>query len=337
MMGTWAKPLSAQAPVNQLITDATLFDVAWSPDNQLIAVAGSWDVKIFDANFEEVAHLQGYTGNVLSVSWSTDSRYLASGAGTGDGRIVVWIRDLSTNAFSIQNTLTTDFTAVTVVSWSPDGSKLASIGEEQPQPQFNGLLGTVQIWNTQDWTLRTNIATQFLFPVPKLQWSLDSTQIAGGGTTYCAHENGCRGFDDTGSIFYVADVDTGTPIRIIEVAETVTFAWFADDWLAVIDPYLSIYDTATSETTLVDRWELDIVYSDVHWSTTGNEIAGINPNGSIDVLSATDGNILVSIQSAAGLIRLDWSSDGDKLVVITSDGIVEIYDISEYLSSAESD
>src|SRR5512145_3142614 len=101
------RTLKAQdiSPSLQLTTQTELYDARWSPDGQVLAVAGDWGVKIFDANLQEIAHLQGHTGSVVSVTWNPNSQQLASAGGIGDGTIRIWNRNLTNGEFTLQTVL----------------------------------------------------------------------------------------------------------------------------------------------------------------------------------------------------------------------------------------
>jgi WD40 repeat protein len=74
---------------------------------------------------------QKYTAGVWAVSWSPDSRYLASAS--KDQTVQVW----EAMTGKLLTTYRGHTAEVWKVSWSPDGKHIASVGEG----------GVVQIWN----------------------------------------------------------------------------------------------------------------------------------------------------------------------------------------------
>ena len=74
---TWNLPEGAKARLGK----GTIEDIQFSPDNKLLAVAGSIGVWIYDVDTdEELALLTGHTGIVTSVAFSPDGETLASGS-----------------------------------------------------------------------------------------------------------------------------------------------------------------------------------------------------------------------------------------------------------------
>jgi WD40 repeat protein len=99
-----------------------LDDITWSPDGRLVAVAADdRRVIVFDVETgrREVV-LDGYKGEVASVAFSPDGRWLASGSWTGELRL--W--DLRASE-SVR--LPSHDNSILRVRWSPDGGWLASL------------------------------------------------------------------------------------------------------------------------------------------------------------------------------------------------------------------
>lgn len=96
--------------------DRWISGLCWSPDGAYLA-SGGWDdvIKMWDSRIgKEVSSLRGHTGKVWLVSWSADSRRLASG---GHGGIKVWDAATGREVLSLPGTNN--------VAWSPDGLRLA--------------------------------------------------------------------------------------------------------------------------------------------------------------------------------------------------------------------
>ena len=96
-------------------------DVAFSPDGQVLAVASSIGIWLYDVEtYRELALLTESMGWVSSVSFSPDGSMLASGS--WDNTVILW--DVASR--SQLTTLEGHTGWVSSVSFSPDGSMLAS-------------------------------------------------------------------------------------------------------------------------------------------------------------------------------------------------------------------
>jgi len=96
-------------------------DIAYSPDEDLIAVGTSIGLELHKAEtLELIGFLVGHTGSVLSVAFSPDGETLASGS--SDNTIKLW--DVSSGV--LLRTLTGHTGNVLSVAFSPDGKTLAS-------------------------------------------------------------------------------------------------------------------------------------------------------------------------------------------------------------------
>ncbi len=126
-----------------------VYTVAWSLDGERIASGGVdntvqvWPVALFESNGQQqiVTYVQQNRGNddrnnaVQAVTWSPDSRYLAS----VDHDVQIWNSFTGGHIFTYTKHDSSDGNAVQAVVWSPNGRYIAS----------GGLEGTVQVWNAR--------------------------------------------------------------------------------------------------------------------------------------------------------------------------------------------
>ena len=158
---TWNLPEGAVARLGK----GTAGAVAFSPDGQVLAVAGSLGIWLYDvATSRELALLArpGHTAGASSISFSPDGSLLVSG--DRDGNVIFW--DISSR--SQVATLQGHTSGVSSVLFSPDGSLLVSGGWD----------GNVIVWDVSS---RTQIV-----PLPhpsevfSMSFSPDGSLLASG-------------------------------------------------------------------------------------------------------------------------------------------------------------
>ena len=119
----------------------TVHDVAWSPSGQYLAIASNSAVQVWNvASKQNVYTFTGDSQSAFTVAWSPNGQRIASGS--GDGMVSVW--DALTGQhfsqyrghFDLYPGHTTYNAAVNSLSWSPDGTHIASASGDD----------TVQVW-----------------------------------------------------------------------------------------------------------------------------------------------------------------------------------------------
>ena len=126
---TWHLPEGALARLGKGTVEA----VAFSPDGQVLAVAGSIGIWLYDvATSRELALLTGHTGRITSVSFSPDGSMLASGGRRNE--VILWDVASGSQLATLQGHA--ELESISSASFSPDGSLLASGSDD----------GTVLLW-----------------------------------------------------------------------------------------------------------------------------------------------------------------------------------------------
>ncbi len=99
-------------------------DIAYSPDGRLLAAASDSGIWLYDTvTHHEVVHIVGHQGLVNSISFSPDSKKLAS----GDSRAYVYLWDVATGKRLWAND---PYFGNTSVSFSPSGQTVAGAGDQ---------------------------------------------------------------------------------------------------------------------------------------------------------------------------------------------------------------
>ncbi len=143
------------------------WSVAWSPAGERIAVGSFSGVEILNvANGEVVFKHDRPYAEVMAVTWSPDSRYIAWGS-SGYNTVEVWEVATNRRAYIYYGPRKDNAVAT---AWSPNGKYLAF-----------GSAGEVQVWETARWSSVYTFAGPVQM-VNAVAWSPDSKHIASAGS-----------------------------------------------------------------------------------------------------------------------------------------------------------
>ncbi len=274
--------------------------IAFSPDGQRFAVAGGIGVWLYDvATSRELALLTGHKTEVSSVSFSPDSRTLASGG--NDHKVKLW--DVATG----ENIATLEGHTghVRSVSFSPDGTMLISGSRDT----------TVKLW---DVATRTNIATLegHKYGVTSVSFSPDGTMLASGAE------------DNTVKLW---DVVTKTNIATLEGhTGYVNSVAFSPDGTMLAsgsdDETVKLWNINTKTNTATLRHRT-IVYS-MSFSPDGTTLAST----SIERVRLWDVEKKIHITTLEGhthwVTSVAYSPDGTTLAAGARDGTINLWDLT---------
>jgi WD40 repeat protein/serine/threonine protein kinase len=283
-------------------------DVAWSPDGtRLVSIDNYGVAKIWDAN--QPVQIFDPTGGTRTVSWSPNGKRLASVSARGHVRIWNGVTRAGPEPFKDTVTLTDQAAPArdvsTRVSWSPDGTRLASP---------NG--AAIQIWDAA--TGKELSSLKGKREVRSLAWSPDGRRLAS------AEEDGAVGIWDSVT-------RKQTLLRRVEPGEDPVpcVAWNpAGTRLAAAcnSGCVLIWDAITGQLTSMIRGHRGVVTS-VAWCPKGTRLASAGRDREIHVWDASTGRVLGTLKEHTGMVdQVSWSPDGKRLASCSWDQTVKLWD-----------
>ncbi len=204
-------------------SDSDIQNLAFSPDGKTIASCdGSLDttVELWDvASGKLRTSLTGHIDGVAFVSFSPDSRTLASGG--RDGTLILW--DVETGRY--KTTLIEHKNRIEGLTFSPNGETLASGSWD----------GRIILWDTETLQIKTTI-TGHVYGFQNIMFSPDGNKIASGSIDKTIRLWDTKNGGNTSTfIGHIAGVESiafspdGKTIASGGGSYTVNY-WFADDY-----------------------------------------------------------------------------------------------------------
>lgn len=275
----------------------TINDIAFSPDGQILAVAGGLGVWLYEADTLGLTRHIETESELRDITWSPDGGALASAR--RDGSISIW------NAGSGASVRVWDANRASCVAWSPDGSVLASGSE----------LGSVFLWNADTGELMDSLEG-LPSELRDVAWSPDGTMLAAGGVEIPV---------------IVWNVVTGEQMRRLaqeySSASILNVAWSPDGSLLAGAP-----NGGTVMSWNVETGEQIGQLSgsgSVAWSPDGTQLitGGWGVVAVIDAASGEEAFRLSSFSSSSGLfLDVAWSPDGSTLASGEDTGRIQLWD-----------
>ncbi|GAB4579201.1 MAG: hypothetical protein Fur0022_19390 [Anaerolineales bacterium] len=345
-----------QAPI-LLTTNSEITQIAWAPNGTLLALGGSdgtltiWDVPAAS----QLLLLTGEHNNAITgISWAPDGTRLATLDNLG--KLVLW--NTSNGLPIIETTLggnrwtglawspnsqllatananllylldaetaqplhllTGHTGEIREIEWKPDGSQLATAGQDS----------TLHLWAMPSPTLPH---AEVLAPSQELPASAQTlsgipitlenaaqvqaiTQLGHGTALHLApHPNGRMVAVAGGIGTWVYDATTWTPLRLLTGNKTYAAAWSPDGSLLATRELSSILIWDVEREQVLRVFGVDIgVWPNFAWSSDGTMLAAGNFRGFVCIFTLATGEILYEWQPGRDITSIAWAPDGKTL------------------------
>lgn len=166
-----ARAASERVLTDPALIDAQLFDTAWSPDGERLAVATHrHGVLVYDRRTRALQRvgLSAAPPRTRRVAWSPDGRYLAA---SGEGGLILVC---NCEDYSVHATLHGQRGMVTALAWSADGTRLASGSWGHGKDHL-------WIWDTASWAPVAALDDPAEL-VNGVAWSADGERLVSAGS-----------------------------------------------------------------------------------------------------------------------------------------------------------
>jgi WD domain, G-beta repeat len=190
------------------------------------------------------------------------------------------------------------------VSWSPDGSRLATAGRD----------GTVRLWDAANGQNLLSL-TGHTNRVASVSWSPDGSRLASGS------------WDGTVRVW---DPNAGRAVRTLagHTSEIWSVAWSPDGSRLVLGTRggtVQVWDPNAGRRLFTINGHANRIIS-VMWSPDGMRLASGDEAGTVKVWDASGGRQLLALAGHLGEVRsVCWSPDGRRLASASADGTAKVW------------
>jgi WD40 repeat protein len=308
--------LPGTTKASDLITEQR---IAYSPDGKRLAVCDSNQLKVYaPTSGELLMALSGHEKDVLSVAFSIDGKYLATGS--GDTTVRIW--DASSG--DLLRVLEGHSAEVGGLAFSPDGKLLVTSSEN----------GVLIIWDVATGELLRNLPD---FTVYKVSFSPECVSPPGATAERCGTRVAAATFNGLQVWMYAPD--SAEPISLEESQAILTIpegssGIFSPDgkWLAALSlsttsgNAVKLWDATTGQELLTLAGHTDWVMG-LAFSPDGKRLASTSLDGTVRIWSLAPGQETVNVLSpSAGYgNRVIYSPNGNEFATNGGDGTATIW------------
>ncbi|MDQ2692660.1 MAG: hypothetical protein M3Y68_11545, partial [Chloroflexota bacterium] len=281
--------------------------IAYSPDGKLLATCDSDQLKVYDpVSGNLLMTLSGHQQDVISVTFSRDGSYLATGS--VDTTVRIW----DVNSGDLLRVLEGHAAEVGGLAFTPDQKLLLSSSED----------GTLIMWEVETGQLLRSIPD---FAVYKVSFSPDGTRLAASTL------NGLQVWMYTPNPAELFSPDENQAVLTIPDG---SFGIFSPDGkhLAALSFGVSsgnavkLWDSTTGQDLLTLIGHTDWI-AGLAFSPDGKQLASTSLDGTIRIWSLSPGEetVTVSAPVASFGTRVVYSPDGEELATNGGDGTATIW------------